>query len=181
MQGFVLLAASRQAGRLCIRKRFVHPTTVCSSSEWGWCYIIKLGGRYLCHIVGSTHKSIQVSQWILRRRRRPPRRSCALCTRLVHRVEELAHRHTQTVQTEPAFHGEEGLLLKNVIEFTRQIFFSKHGCCCLAARGSYRIDQGPPERMGTRRICPHQLSTKFPYFDSEWIPRFSRNFKLRSH
>ena len=33
MQGFVLLAAGRQAGRLCIRKRFVHPTTVCSSSE----------------------------------------------------------------------------------------------------------------------------------------------------
>ena len=167
MQGFVLLAASRQAGRLCIRKRFVHPTTVCSSSEWGWCYIIKLGGRYLCHIVGSTHKSIQVSQWILRRRRRPPRRSCALCTRLVHRVEELAHRHTQTVQTEPAFHGEEGLLLKNVIEFTRQIFFSKHGCCCLAARGSYRIDRSHRNVWGLGGNLSPPFFSKFPLFDSK--------------
>ena len=101
-------ARCRQAGmgRLCIRKRFVHPTTVCSSSEWGWCYIIKLGGRYLCHIVGSTHKSIQVSQWILRRRR-PPRRSCALCTRLVHRVEELAHTHRQYRQSQ-LFMGRRG-------------------------------------------------------------------------
>ena len=101
--------AERQAGRLCIRKRFVHPTTlqaVWSNSEWGWCYIIKLGGRYLCHIVGSTHKSIPVSQWILSRRR-PPRLLRALCIRFVHRVEELAHTHRQYRQSQ-LFMGRRG-------------------------------------------------------------------------